>query len=319
VHIFKLGGKEKTSFHLLTGLLLPRYVHSFILFSVLDLFVILYQSLFIYNYKNALTTLSFFKIITIIIIIIDKPNRKGIQALSQLTMSESEEQMFIQYCDSHSGLTREVGQEFLIMYYVERSRFMEAIRMHRKRLVVEREKDEKEQFHRAAIDRRNSRQLGGHQIGTQPSQSLSKSQKRQVLIDQLMKVLPAPQRLILELEEEKQQGDSKSRTGAHATTTTRAPLTSYLSFNTGRDVQQGQGGKKSEFAAGGQGIQQVLLDMTDGAPSTSLKGLDLGKVTGSLTGEEEAVAQGEEGQTMPVDDLTEEKDKVSAVEIMELD
>ncbi|KAF9131181.1 hypothetical protein BGW39_002151 [Mortierella sp. 14UC] len=251
---------------------------------------------------------------------LDKPNRKGIQALLQLTMNESEEQMFIQYCDNHSGLTREVGQEFLIMYYVDRSRLMEAIRMHRKRLAVEREQDEKEQFHRAAIDRRNSRQFGGDKNGAQSSQSLSKSQKRQVLVDQLIKVLPVPQRLILELEEEKQQQDSTSPTGTHATTTTRAPLSSYLSFNTGRDVQQGQGAKKKDdFAAGGKGILQALLDVTDGAPSMSLKGLDLDRVTRSLAGEEEAVDQEKEGQAMFVSDDSEEKGKVLTVEIMELD
>ncbi|KAF9903907.1 hypothetical protein EC991_003198 [Linnemannia zychae] len=245
---------------------------------------------------------------------LDKPNRKGIQALSQLTMNESEEQMFIQYCDSHSGLTREVGQEFLIMYYVDRSRFMEAIRMHRKRLAVEREQDEKEQFHRAAIDRRNSRQLGGDQNGLHSSQSLSKSQKRQVLIDQLTKVLPVPQRMILELEEER-----ANHAGTHATTT-RSPLSSYLSFNVGRDGKQGQSAsKKNDYAAGGKGILQALLDVTDGAPSTSLKGLDLDKVTRSLAGEEEADVQEEEDQAMSVDENNEEKGKISTVEIMELD
>ncbi|KAG0376145.1 hypothetical protein BGX24_008215 [Mortierella sp. AD032] len=258
----------------------------------------------------------------------DKPNRKGIQALTQLTMNEVEEHMFIEYCDNHSGLTREVGQEFLIMYYVNRSRYMEAIRMHRKRLVVEREKDEEEQFHRAAIDRRNSRQLGGDQKGSGGAHSshnvsLSKSQKRQVLIDQLIKVLPAPQRLILELEKEKPQQGLSDRAGSQ--TATRTPLSSHLSFNTGRDVQQELSVRKTEFTAGSKGILQALLDATDGAPLTSLKGLDLDWVTGSLTSEEAVVVdidveedQGQ-GDTISVDDDEKEESKVSRVEIMELD
>ncbi|KAG0273829.1 hypothetical protein BGZ95_010360 [Linnemannia exigua] len=261
---------------------------------------------------------------------LDMPNRKGIQALTQLTMNEAEEHMFIQYCDNHSGLTREVGQEFLIMYYVNRSRYMEAIRMHRKRLAVEREKDEEEQFHRAAIDRRNSRQLGGDKKGgagahSSHNVSLSKSQKRQVLIDQLIKVLPAPQRLILELENEKPQRDSSHHAGSQ--TATRTPLSSYLSFNTGREVHQDQSVRKAEFTAGSKGIMQALLDATDGAPSTSLKGLDLDWVTRSLAGEETVVVEEEvdveedqsQGDVMSVDDGEKEKTKVSRVEIMELD
>ncbi|KAK3848075.1 MAG: nuclear pore complex assembly-domain-containing protein [Linnemannia gamsii] len=259
---------------------------------------------------------------------LDKPNRKGIQALTQLTMNEVEEHMFIEYCDNHSGLTREVGQEFLILYYVNRSRYMEAIRMHRKRLVVEREKDEEEQFHRAAIDRRNSRQLGGDQKGgggahSSHNVSLSKSHKRQVLIDQLIKVLPAPQRLILELEKEKPQQDLSGRAGSQ--TATRTPLSSHLSFNTGRDVHQDLSVRKTEFTAGSKGILQALLDATDGAPLTSLKGLDLDWVTRSLTSEEAVVVdvdveedQGR-GDAISVDDDEKEESKVSRAEIMELD
>ncbi|KAK5827388.1 nuclear pore complex assembly-domain-containing protein [Linnemannia elongata] len=266
---------------------------------------------------------------------LEKPNRKAIQVLSQLTMNETEEQMFIQYCDGHSGLTREVGQEFLIMYYVNRSRYMEAIRMHRKRLVVEREKDEAEKFHRDAINRRNSRQLGGNQnAGSSSQPTLSRSQKRQILIDQLMKVLPAPQRLILELEKEQ-----SSHTTASAKA--RTALSSHLTFNTGRDVQEDRHEgdvkkrkqQKAKLACGSKGILLALLDQTD-APSTGLKGLDLDWVTRSLTGEEKKhEAEGGDlgsSDTMSVDDDDEpeiaangahdtDKPKVSTVEIMDLD
>lgn len=254
--------------------------------------------------------------------------------LSQLTMNETEEQMFTQYCDGHSGLTREIGQEFLIMYYVNRSRFMEAIRMHRKRLVVEREKDEAEQFHRDAINRRNSRQLGGRQNeGSSSQTTLSRSQRRQTLIDQLMKVLPAPERLILELEKEESSHVTASA-GA------RTALSSHLSFNTGRDVLEDrregevkkQKQQKAELASGSKGILLALLDETD-APSTSLKGLDLDWVTRSLTGGERKDdsddAEMDRANSVSVDDDESvvaangahdaDKPKVSTVEIMDLD
>ncbi|KAG0289527.1 hypothetical protein BGZ96_006957 [Linnemannia gamsii] len=266
---------------------------------------------------------------------LDKPNRKGIQVLSQLTMNETEEHMFIQYCDGHSGLTREIGQEFLIMYYVNRSRYMEAIRMHRKRLVVEREKDEAEKFHRDAIDRRNSRQFGGDQNGRGPSSqnNLNRSQKRQVLIDQLIKVLPASQKLILELEKGQQRDPSCS-----GSLLGRTALSSHLSFNVGRDVQDHQNGakqktlSKSEHASGSKGILLTLLDETN-APLTSLKGLDLDWVTRSLTGEanndETDGGNVDDGDALSVDDnepaavangaQDADKPEVSTVEIMDLD
>ncbi|KAG0220014.1 hypothetical protein BGX33_010589 [Mortierella sp. NVP41] len=269
---------------------------------------------------------------------LDKPNRKGIQALSQLTMNETEEQLFIQYCDGHSGLTREVGQEFLIMYYVNRSRYMEAIRMHRKRLAVEREKDDAEQFHREAIERRNSRQFGDQSKGAPSQRPLNKSQKRQVLIDQLTRVLPAPQRLILELEQEKELKGGSSRVGS--TSSARTPLSSHLTFNTGREVQDR--GAKAEIVAGSKGILLALLDESD-SPSTSLKGLDLDWVARSLTGEadddeteREAVDEvnGGNDEAMSLDEDAEDKNevsepsshsaskqntKLSTVDVMELD
>lgn len=206
--------------------------------------------------------------------------------------------------------------------------------MHRKRLVVEREKDEAEQFHRDAINRRNSRQLGGnHNGGSSSEATVSRSQKRQVLIDQLMKVLPAPERLILELEKD-QSSHITISAGA------RTALSSHLSFNTGRDVLEDrregdvkkQKKQKAGLASGSKGILLALLDETD-APSTSLKGLDLDWVTRSLTGEEKKDdtddAEMGRAKSMSVDDdepavtangaHDTDKSKVSTVEIMDLD
>ncbi|KAF9100065.1 hypothetical protein BGX27_000492 [Mortierella sp. AM989] len=185
---------------------------------------------------------------------LDKPNRKAIQALSLLTMSEAEEQMFVRYCDRHSGLTREIGQEFLIMYYVNHSRYLEAIRMHRKLLVVELEKEDAEQFHRGAIERRNSRQFGG---AKEPKKTeLTKSQKRQVLIDNLIMVLPETQRMLLEQEEGGTEMKTKKSIGSNIT----------------------------------KGAVYSLMNELDG-PLTSLKGMDLNWVTRSLTKETEESTQ----------------------------
>ncbi|KAF9919953.1 hypothetical protein FBU30_010341 [Linnemannia zychae] len=237
---------------------------------------------------------------------LDKPNRKGIQMLSHLTMNEVEEQMFIQYCDDHSGLTREVGQEFLIMYYANRSRYMEAIQMHKKRLAVEQEKDDEEQLRHGSLQQ----------------SALSRPQKRRVLIDQLTKILPAPQRMILELEKEKQQQ------GQTKTSHTQMPMSSRLSFNTDRKGQNQD--MKAELAVGAKGILQALLDETD-TPSISLKGLDLDWATRSLTGSSndvevdsvvqesiDAMSMSNDEHIVP-DEETIEKVKTSAIEIMDLD
>ncbi|KAI7817308.1 nuclear pore complex assembly-domain-containing protein [Gamsiella multidivaricata] len=189
---------------------------------------------------------------------LDKPNRKAIRALSLLTMNEAEEQLFIRYCDQHSGLTREVGQEFLIMYYVNHSRYLEAIRMHRKLLAIELEKEDVVQFHREAIERRNSRQNGesaGQSKG--PETELTKSQKRQVLIDNLMMVLPATQKALLETEDEQSPDVTTS-------------------------VQDKNKNKKvAESGSSTKGVVQSLMRNSDGQ-TTSLKGLDLNWVTRAL-------------------------------------
>ncbi|KAF9347194.1 hypothetical protein BGX26_001296 [Mortierella sp. AD094] len=194
---------------------------------------------------------------------LDKPNRKAIQALSLLTMSEAEEQMFVRYCDQHSGLTREIGQEFLIMYYVNHSRYLEAIRMHRKLLVVELEREDAEQFHREALERRNSRQSGGAKEAKKTG--LTKSQKRQVFINNLIMVLPVTQRELLELEEEEEDAEKKSKKTA-----------GIASNNSGSSTK---------------GVVRSLMNELDG-PLTSLKGMDLNWVTRSLAkGTEESVQE----------------------------
>ncbi|KAI1317998.1 hypothetical protein EDD11_007381 [Mortierella claussenii] len=192
---------------------------------------------------------------------LDKPNRKAIQALAILTMNEAEEHMFVRYCDTHSGLTREVGQEFLIMYFVNHSRYMEAIRMHRKLLSVELEKEDAEQFHREALERRNSRQQFGandESAKTVSKDTMTKSQKRQVLIDNLMMVLPATQRALLDIEDDQQGKGGDVAGGAISTATS---------------------GRSNESI---RGVVRSLVTQTDG-PYTSLKGMDLNWVTRALS------------------------------------
>ncbi|KAI8605377.1 nuclear pore complex assembly-domain-containing protein [Dissophora ornata] len=185
---------------------------------------------------------------------LDKPNRKAIRTLSLLTMNDAEEGAFIQYCDQHSGLTREVGQEFLIMYYVNHSRYLEAIRLHRKLLAVELENEDAEKFHREAIERRNSRQFGeGAKQSSGSKNDWTKGQKRQLLIDNLMMVLPAAQKVVLELEEEQTTSSSAQE-------------------------------KREKTVGGGssiKGVVETLMKEVDG-PLTSLKGVDLNSVTRSL-------------------------------------
>ncbi|KAF9952685.1 hypothetical protein BGZ65_005123, partial [Modicella reniformis] len=181
----------------------------------------------------------------------NKPNRKAIKALALLTLNEAEEQMFIRYCDEHAGVTREVGHEFLIMYYVNHSRYIEAIRMHRKRLSDEIGKEGAEEF----------RPYNIHSSGESSSQAkdlkrpLSKSEKRQVIIDSLMMVLPPTQREILELE--KGQFTDDDSTGA-------------------------DGGSMISSATT---TKELILSLMKevGEPLTSLKGLDLDWVAKSLT------------------------------------
>ncbi|KAG0328811.1 hypothetical protein BGZ99_004475 [Dissophora globulifera] len=189
----------------------------------------------------------------------DKPDRKAIQALSTMTMNAREESAFIRYCAQHSGLTREVGQEFLIMYYVNHSRYLEAIRMHRKLLAVELEHEDTEQFHREALERRNNQQFGegAKQAG---KKEMSKGQKRQMIIDNLMMVLPAAQRTVLELEDERAISNAavKTKKGKKAAASSAPPPA---------------GGVKS--------VVQSLMQQVDG-PLTSLKGVDLDWTTRSM-------------------------------------
>ncbi|KAF9204257.1 hypothetical protein BGZ49_005488 [Haplosporangium sp. Z 27] len=199
---------------------------------------------------------------------LDKPNRKAIQVLSLLTMSEVEEQMFVRYCEQHSGLTREIGQEFLIMYYVNHSRYLEAIRMHRKLLASELEKENAEQFHPETTEQRNSRQLGGAK--ETKKMELTRSQKRQLLIDNLMTVLPETQRVLLELEEEDSENKAKKAVGNVGTNNSKTHSSSSNSTKS---------------------VVRSLMNRSDG-PLISLKGLDLNWVTKSLTQDTEESAQG---------------------------
>ncbi|KAF9334292.1 hypothetical protein BG006_002405 [Podila minutissima] len=187
---------------------------------------------------------------------LDKPNRKAIHVLSLLTMTEAEESLFIKYCDQHSGLTSTIAQEFMILYYVNHARYMEAIRLHQKLLTIELEKDDAEKFHREAIERRNSRQFGDKE-GKQAS-SMSKSQKRQVLMNRLIAILPAAQKMVLKMEEEQRQ----KATGAKKST---------LSFAHGEE----------KTLDPTRSVVQSLMDQVD-APLASVKALDLDWITKSL-------------------------------------
>ncbi|ORZ13938.1 hypothetical protein BCR41DRAFT_92058 [Lobosporangium transversale] len=174
---------------------------------------------------------------------LNKPNRKAIQSLSLLTMNEREEQIFIRYCDTHPGLTREVAQEFLIMYYVSHSRYMEAIRMHRKLLAVELEKEGMAQLHHAAMERNN--------VNGVSKQELSKSQKRQVLINNLMKILPETQKVLLDLETERQDAKVDTDGTKVAVKSLMKDLNGSLTSLTGMDLNWVTGSSDQTVALNG--------------------------------------------------------------------
>ncbi|KAF9282456.1 hypothetical protein BGZ68_005971 [Mortierella alpina] len=212
---------------------------------------------------------------------LNKPNRAAIKTFLLLSMSEHEEQMFVRYCDSHSGLTREVGQEYLIMYYVNHCRYLEAVRMHRKLYAAEKEKEDDEKFHREAIERRNSRQFGEKKNSTIKGQELSKSEKRKVLIDNLIMVLPSTQRIVLELEQE-QETHAESLDSPE-----RQPITSLPSFRVGHESEKAVSKTKKSTGAdsrstASRGIVQSLMHEVDG-PLTSLRGMDLDWASRSLS------------------------------------
>lgn len=189
--------------------------------------------------------------------------------------------MFVRYCDSHSGLTREVGQEYLIMYYVNHCRYLEAVRMHRKLYAAEKEKEDDEKFHREAIERRNSRQFGEKKYSTTKGQELSKSEKRKVLIDNLIMVLPSTQRIVLELEQE-QETHAESLYSPE-----RQPITSLPSFRVGHESEKAVSKTKKSTGAdsrstASRGIVQSLMHEVDG-PLTSLRGMDLDWASRSLS------------------------------------
>ena len=191
--------------------------------------------------------------------------------------------MFVRYCDHHSGLTREVGQEYLIMYYVNHCRYLEAVRMHRKLYAAEKEREDSEKFHRDAIERRNSRQFGEKKNSADKGQELSKSEKRKVLIDNLIMVLPSTQRIVLELEQEQEQethAESLNRSE-------RQPITSLPSFRVGHESDKAVSKAKKSAGADtrstvSRGIVQSLMHEVDG-PLTSLRGMDLDWASRSLS------------------------------------
>lgn len=198
--------------------------------------------------------------------------------------------MFVRYCEGHSGLTREIGQEFLIMYYVNHSRYMEAIRMHRQLLAVELEKEDTEQFHRDAIERRNSRQQQQNSKGASQSlqphhplsqQHLNKSQKRQVLIENLLMILPEAQRTILELEQKQKQQQQQPSLGSQdkpfSTLVSRTTVGEMITREDSTKAVKGEEAPMDVDRAASHGdhtVLMALLQVTD-TPKKSLQGLDL--------------------------------------------
>ncbi|KAF9425566.1 hypothetical protein BGZ94_007423 [Podila epigama] len=197
---------------------------------------------------------------------LDKPNRSAIHELSLLTMTEQEERFFQKFCDEHSVQSSSIAQDFLILYYVNHSRFMEAIRLHQKLLLVELEKEDAEKFHREAIERRNSRSYnnnGNSKNGGDgaPRQPLNKSQKRQVLMNRLIAILPEAQRLVLKIEDDQRQ-QKAGGTGGKPT----------ISFGQGVDERTLDSTRK---------VVEKLVEEVD-APLASVKTLDLDWITKAL-------------------------------------
>ncbi|KAF9301747.1 hypothetical protein BGZ74_006319 [Mortierella antarctica] len=190
---------------------------------------------------------------------------------------------------------------------------MEAIRLHQKLLTIELEKDDAEKFHREAIERRNSRQFGDK--GGKQASSMSKSQKRQVLMNRLIAILPAAQKMVLKMEEEQRQ----KATGAKKST---------LSFAHGEE----------KTLDPTRSVVQSLMDQVD-APLASVKALDLDWITKSLAQnlsdqDDEVIIEEPDDEestkgTIVSDDqaldeqleqaLAAAKQPVSEVEVMELD
>ncbi|KAF9927799.1 hypothetical protein BGZ67_007315 [Mortierella alpina] len=247
---------------------------------------------------------------------LDKPNRTAIKTFLLLSMSEHEEQMFIRYCDNYSGLTREVGQEYLIMYYVNHCRYLEAVRMHRKLYAAEKEKEVNEKFHRDATERRNSRQFGDKKSSAAKGQELSKSVKRKVLIDNLMMVLPSTQRIILELEQEQEQ--EKETHAKSLNSPERQPITSLPSFRVGHESHKAVSKTKKTAVADTQstasrGIVQSLMHEVDG-PLTSLRGMDLDWASRSLS---EHLLGAEEEEEQEVEETANEETSSDAPEAVQ--
>ncbi|KAF9969947.1 hypothetical protein BGZ73_007495, partial [Actinomortierella ambigua] len=120
-----------------------------------------------------------------------KPNKTAIQDLSRQTLSRYEEQALVRYGASHPAhsSTRTVCWEFLAMYYVKHSCFLEAIGIHQRLLEDE--------------------ELGGGSGSGSGSgsgdQSKAKREQRQEIIRQLKEMLPEPQIKLLEVQEDERR------------------------------------------------------------------------------------------------------------------
>ncbi|KAG0346242.1 hypothetical protein BG004_002090 [Podila humilis] len=200
---------------------------------------------------------------------------------------DTEERLFVAYCDEHSGLTSTIAQEFLILYYVNHSRYMEAIRLHQKLLLIEQEKDDAEKFHREAIERRNSRhQFGANSNNNQdgPKKAMTKSQKRQLLMNRLIAILPAAQRMVLKIEEERRQKEAGHVSGSQSSTLLSALggaeaktaldldwITRNLAKNLGDDAEDMVEEPEDDEQEGGDTEGMEALDMEEDLSAASAK------------------------------------------------
>ncbi|KAG0243954.1 hypothetical protein BGW41_000787 [Actinomortierella wolfii] len=174
-----------------------------------------------------------------------KPNKEAIHDLSRQTLSRYEEQALIRYGESHpaNSQTRIVCWEFLAMYYVRHSCFLEAIGVHQRLL--------EDELNMAGND----------------DDIKSKSEKRQEMIRQLKDMLPEPQIKLLEVQEEERLRHKKTnglkKTGEESTMDVDSDdeLAASSTLAVGRDNnEEGDSGRR-------------ILTNTTGYHTGTMKGL----------------------------------------------
>ncbi|KAF9584204.1 hypothetical protein BGW38_007239 [Lunasporangiospora selenospora] len=257
----------------------------------------------------------------------DTPNRAAIKSLSYLNLTEVEESMYKRYVSEQTGVTQQVAREFLIVSYVNHSRYLEAIRMHRQILVIERaqEKEEEARGQRAGFG--VNMEDDEDEIMNKKT-TLTKSQKRQVLVDQLIQVLPEAQRVVLQVEEESERRREQSSKPSLSLPKSKEPFSGVLAWSLNKSNRKNNEEKGSIVAttttitaiksteaskersgvngsvvtdAAYKGVVETLVSQLgeSGGPLTGLQGLDLDWAAKVLTRhllEEEEEEESEEGE-----------------------